>query len=55
MRTLFILLFTLAVSVSLLAQKPAWEAGPGHITLRLWPHPQAGTAAEVDATTANDI
>jgi acetyl esterase/lipase len=54
MRTLFILLFTLAVSVSLLAQKPAWEPGPGHITLPLWPHPQAGTAPEVDATTAKD-
>jgi acetyl esterase/lipase len=52
MRTLPILLFTLAVSVSLLAQKPAWEPAPAHTTLPLWPHPQAGS--EVDATTAKD-
>ena len=54
MRTLLILLFTLAVSASLLAQKPAWEPAPGQITLPLWPHPQAGEAPEVDATTAKD-
>src|ERR1700756_3607891 len=48
MRTLFILLFTLAVSVSLLAQKPAWEPGRGHITLRLWPHPKAEKLAEAE-------
>jgi acetyl esterase/lipase len=54
MRTFSVLLFTLTLSVSLLAQKPAWEPAPGHITLSLWPHPQAGTAAEVDATTAKD-
>ena len=54
MRTLLILLFTLSLSVSLLAQKPAWEPAPGHITVPLWPHPQAGAAAEVDATTAKD-
>ena len=54
MRRLFILLFTLAVSGSLLAQKPAWEPAPGHTTIPLWPHPQAGVAPEVDATTAKD-
>ena len=54
MRKFFYLLFTLAASVSLVAQKPAWEPAPGHITLPLWPHPKAGMAAEVDATTAKD-
>jgi len=54
MRTLFILIFTLALSVSLFAQKPAWEPAPGHITLPLWPHSPAGTAPEVDITTVKD-
>jgi acetyl esterase/lipase len=54
MRALLILLFVLALPVSLLAQKPAWEPAPGHTTVPLWPHPQAGTALEVDATTAKD-
>lgn len=54
MHTRLILFFTFILSVSLLAQKPAWEPAPGHTTLPLWPHPKAGTAAEVDATTAKD-
>jgi acetyl esterase/lipase len=54
MRILLIFLFILTLSVSLLAQKPAWEPAPGNVTLPLWPHPQAEPAAEVDATTAKD-
>ncbi len=48
----FLTLVTLPVT--LFAQKPAWEPGPGHVTLPLWPHPQPGTKPEVDATTAKD-
>jgi acetyl esterase/lipase len=47
-----------AVSVSLFAQKPAWEPGSGHATLALWPHgaPDARTnpGPETDITTAKD-
>lgn len=39
---------------SLFAQKPAWEPAPGHVTLPLWPHPQALAEPEIDATTAKD-
>jgi hypothetical protein len=42
--------------VSLFAQKPAWQPGPGHLSLNLWPHGAPGaaasSAAEVDTTTA---
>jgi acetyl esterase/lipase len=41
-------------STSLFAQKAAWEPGPGHITLPLWPHAPSNAPAEVDATTAKD-
>lgn len=48
-------LFTVVVVAgSLLAQKPAWEPAPGHVTLPLWPHPQALAEPEADATTAKD-
>jgi acetyl esterase/lipase len=47
-----------AVSVSLFAQKPAWEPGPGHATLALWPHgapgAQTNPGPEIDVTTAKD-
>lgn len=52
------LLSVLLVPTLLAAQKPAWQAAPGHITLELWPHgapdAQANPAAEVDTTTAKD-
>jgi acetyl esterase/lipase len=55
MRTALILWFLLSISAgNVLAQKPAWEPSPGHITLPLWPHAPAGTLQEVDATTAKD-
>jgi len=41
-----------------LAQKPAWEPAPGHLSLNLWPQGAPGAAAnpapEIDATTAKD-
>src|SRR5262252_2964428 len=39
---------------SLLGQKPAWDPGPGHVTLSLWPSPQQEKAQETNATTAKD-
>ena len=48
------LLSVLFFSVSLLAQKPAWQPAPGHITLPLWTHVPKNAPAEVDTTTAND-
>jgi acetyl esterase/lipase len=43
---------------ALLAQKPAWEPAPGHLTIPLWPNGAPGAPAnpkpEVDTTTAKD-
>src|ERR1700692_3386025 len=40
------------------AQKPAWEPAPGHLTLALWPNGAPGAPenppAEADMTTAKD-
>ncbi len=40
------------------AQKPAWQPGPGHPTLSLWPNGAPGAAPnpapEIDTTTAKD-
>jgi acetyl esterase/lipase len=45
-------------SVSLFAQKPAWQPAPGHLTLDLWPHGAPGavtnSAPELNTTTAKD-
>jgi len=49
---LVIALVVLAGTLS--AQRPAWEPAPGHVTLPLWPHPQALAEPEIDATTAKD-
>ena len=55
------LLFCVAIaaaSMTLNAQKPAWQPAPGHLTLPLWPGIAPGAPAnpppEVDTTTAND-
>jgi acetyl esterase/lipase len=57
------LLFGLVLmSISLFAQKPAWEPAPGHFTLPIWPKGAPGATpgvaasapAEVDTTTAKD-
>ncbi len=46
------------LSISLFAQKPAWQPAPGHLTLDLWPHGAPGTTGtsvpEIDTTTAKD-
>lgn len=53
-------LFFLAAASSaiVLAQPPAWQPAPGHITLPLWPGVAPGSPAnapaEVDTTTAKD-
>ena len=48
----------LALSASLVAQKPAWQPTPGHLTLDLWPHgapgAQSNAGTETDMTTAKD-
>src|ERR1019366_4638219 len=57
MRSLPFVTAMMFLSVSLFAQKPAWQPAPGHLTLDLWPHgapAAAATSAEVDATTAKD-
>ena len=45
-------------SASLVAQKPAWEPPPGHVTLPLWRNGAQGAPemppAEADMTTAKD-
>ena len=47
-----------ASSTSILAQQPAWQPAPGHLTLPLWPGVAPGAPAnlppEVDTTTAKD-
>jgi acetyl esterase/lipase len=52
------LLAVIAFSVSLFAQKPAWQPAPGHLTLALWPHGAPGVAAnaapEIDTTSVSD-
>src|ERR1017187_4888434 len=46
------------ISLTALAQKPAWEPAPGHLTLPLWPNAAPGAPAnapaEVDTTTAKE-
>jgi acetyl esterase/lipase len=48
----------LAFASGVLAQQPAWQPAPGHLTLPLWPGAAPGAPAnppaEVDATTAKD-
>ncbi|MBB6143933.1 acetyl esterase/lipase [Silvibacterium bohemicum] len=62
MRKLLLLTAVTLVSISLFAQKPAWEPAPGHLTIALWPHgapgapssAASGNGPEVDTTTAKD-
>lgn len=58
MRMSRVLLALVFSSMSLVAQKPAWQPAPGHLTLPLWPSGVPGGAAnlppEVDTTTAKD-
>jgi acetyl esterase/lipase len=47
-----------ATTLSAIAQKPAWQPAPGHITLPIWPNgapgAQANAPAEADMTKATD-
>lgn len=58
MRWSFLLVVILLLSATTFAQKPAWQPGPGHTTVDLWPHgapgAQPSSAPEADATTAKD-
>jgi hypothetical protein len=58
LRLLFPLAAAVLLSARLLAQKPAWQPAPGHLTLDLWPHGAPGalanSAPEIDTTTAKD-
>jgi len=59
MRKHFFLFAVIAgISTSLLAQQPAWQPTPGHLTLPVWPHGAPGAqpnpSPEVDTTTAKD-
>ncbi len=58
MRSLLIPFVIMLLSISLFAQKPAWQPALGHLTLDLWPHGAPGTTAssgaEIDTTTAKD-
>lgn len=46
------------VSMTVIAQQPAWPPGPGHTQIPIWPNGApgavAGGAAEADTTTAKD-
>ena len=47
----------IAAPASLIAQQPAWQPAPGHVTMPLWPNGVPGAAnlpPEVDATTPKD-
>lgn len=56
--SLLLLTAAAAFSPSLLAQQPAWQPAPGHLTLPVWPGLAPGAPAnppaEVDTTTAKD-
>ncbi|MGB6303885.1 MAG: alpha/beta hydrolase, partial [Acidobacteriaceae bacterium] len=53
---LLILSVLACAAATLLAQTPAWQPAPGHVTLQLWPHgapdATANPAPEVNTTTA---
>jgi acetyl esterase/lipase len=52
------LLLAASFAAICLAQKPAWEPAPGHLTMSLWPNGAPGALPnpkpEVDTTTAKD-
>src|SRR5271165_6341802 len=54
----FLIAAIACISSSLLAQKPARQPAPGHLTMPLWPQgapgAQANPGAETDTTTAKD-
>jgi acetyl esterase/lipase len=54
MRTCVGVLALITFFPGLWAQQAGWEPASGHVTMALWPHPPAGTAPEIDATTSQD-
>lgn len=58
MLRLLSLLPILLISSLVIAQPPAWQPAPGHLTLDLWPHgapgAQPNSVSEADMTTAKD-
>ncbi len=47
----------IAAPASLIAQQPAWQPAPGHVTMPLWPNGVPGAAnlpPEIDTTTPKD-
>jgi len=57
-RSFCFLAVVIALSAGVVAQEPAWQPAPGHVTLPLWPHEAPGVqpnaGAEADMTTAKD-
>jgi len=57
-RAHLILAAATVLSTGLLAQQPAWQPAPGHLTLPVWPGvapgAQANPLAEIDTNTAKD-
>jgi len=55
---LFLCITLVSSSMSILAQQPAWQPAPGHLTLPLWsqgaPGAPANPPAEVNTTTAKE-
>jgi acetyl esterase/lipase len=53
-----LLLFAVFTSSMLMAEKPAWQPDPGHVTLNLWPNGAPGAAPntepEIDINKSND-
>lgn len=58
MRNTLAYLVIFGISVCSLAQSPAWQPAPGHLTLSIWPKGAPGTkpneGPEVNTTTAKD-
>jgi len=57
-QTFLLLAAAAALCPGALAQQPAWQPSPGHLTLPVWPGAAPGAvenpAAEIDTTTAKD-
>ncbi|WP_263355675.1 alpha/beta hydrolase [Acidicapsa ligni] len=53
-----VVLFAASIPLTGLAQKPAWQPAPGHITMNIWPTtapgPDTTKGPEVDTTSAKD-
>jgi acetyl esterase/lipase len=58
MRKRLLLLAALGICTAVWAQQAAWQPGPGHVTIALWPRGEPGAQSnpgpEIDTTTAKD-